>query len=1771
MTEQGGRAGAVEGLDLTKPPKYCPQCQKSDVKSKVKKFRMSDGSLVIMCKSDKCPWPFSEYSKEEVTIDQENNKEDKKAETIPVELATSAASTKTTPAAINEQENKKKRKKDKVDAPTVRVSPEGKKIKVKEKHNGDKANKEHPSTIPCSTTVKTFCDKDALHNDSPSDSSRVQVTSVELSDVGKQGVSPNNAAETPKIHKPTVCSPGSSKQGGDEDPPPPSDDQFFTAIPVAVRQPLRLPKHAAHILDSRILPDPAAEEGLETDSVSSDDGAEAGDLDELDLEGSDSELESLVSECSTMSTVSDVSVDGRGSGAGKGKIKKRGKKKKRKDRRKQHTGKCSKEMCRGSDIGGAVRGLDTTPGEADISDANPDITNSCMIPIAEAALAPPADSSALHENASPAPTTTEEQETSAVVEDGAVIDENVEIDFVVEEDADMEAASSYTDDDYVEVNEADLDWALAQSQAATATGETDGGSNVIIHKDDEVEVVFIQDDGGHQDQERIGRGDRPASVSFLDKVTGTSAKFPVVHIEEDEAQHLVNVVLHQASKYKLKFHNVAAELVLESRFVVSAGALDRNVVKHVEKCFTKRSINKYKIKGKRKGSPRKKLEKIVQGKPKSNEVLSPLSKTDAGLFADLSPQHVPAVEHNEPSEGSSRQETNRNQESRDEEEETISVFKKPLDPVRSYQSPRADRFHHRADWSPRRAMSPTKPVASPQYCYTLMDPLSPMPATPKAADGGGGDGDEAVSTPPRNTLGNGAVATKSQQEHSEINQVSDNSLHESQESGNNAVIVNNANSKQNSENATQSQLDLPEEAEEEPSVLQSLSNRLMMNFGIDIEATMVSEESSVHVPTLALLNFEEEDSEYGFVKKVGSGTTERLPGDDVTVAEETELSNCVFHVAQSASISLPERSGTLEIKKHGTNKIFLTSDSDKIEAHNMQRKDTVYHVKVRRPKAKYGDGWFIWKDWKVDTELLSNFHSYLEGLKEKWNSGDYIRALLDEKHENQQDEHLDDIITFFVHVFMKVYYMKKRYGVRLEKGLDFVRTRYGQEQKVFQDLCREVFEGMRFRPESVDLRKVLSNTTVAKLISPKAPAGHYIQTLPPGVAEQMASSVLGAGPISLKHEPREPVEPTSVQSVVGTPNPANTTKSEYSVGVNTHGTSVAMLNSVETASPEESPIGSGTICLQFFFENPLDGTKTSFKPVYVRNDDDVNSVVALVSEKAGDYKHRLGLIKKPVNYYSEAVKARSRLEPQVVRYIEQCFTKRGMKELRAGYKKKSYPRRRRNIIVLPKSDIKNEKLRPTDSVEEIDEAEVSQDEEEEEFEEPVEKEPLRDRYISDDDDTKRVLEARVFGRKLPKVKIREKALKRTSKQWHERGLHDKANSDKALLAVDMMLDRDERGPKSSLKLSSLLKPSRRRARPRQDSSPSSSDSDEQFFDENKKSYYVNKDNQNVRTSKRLRAKYDTCPKSKSISGEDSEEERVPSEEPGSKSVVAPPTESPSPTRRVTFSSISTQEISEISRSLSRLSRPNSADYGRPDSHNSRPGSSFSRPSSQLSDRPASRLLNKSRRHFGVKIDEIEEPKPDSPVRTPKLRHQEKAAKAAQESLFPRTKSPFSTAPSKDEEEIEVPAAALSTPLQKFDQVNVRKSKQKKVEKMLEKQKKKAEKNEKKRLRGYGEKSSKTSNDEKSSDKTVHVKKSAVTKEESDLIANLLLEAEMAVKSEQKVNMTEEKTETAMVQSIEYKEDNNAAASSSIADFELAAHGIQEDHDQPEIDEILSTL
>ena len=42
-------------LDPQNPPKYCPQCARSGIKSKVKKFKMDPNSeeVVIMCKNEK--------------------------------------------------------------------------------------------------------------------------------------------------------------------------------------------------------------------------------------------------------------------------------------------------------------------------------------------------------------------------------------------------------------------------------------------------------------------------------------------------------------------------------------------------------------------------------------------------------------------------------------------------------------------------------------------------------------------------------------------------------------------------------------------------------------------------------------------------------------------------------------------------------------------------------------------------------------------------------------------------------------------------------------------------------------------------------------------------------------------------------------------------------------------------------------------------------------------------------------------------------------------------------------------------------------------------------------------------------------------------------------------------------------------------------------------------------------------------------------------------------------------------------------------------------------------------------------------------------------------------------------------------------------------------------------------------------------------------------------------------------------------------------------
>ena len=70
--------------------------------------------------------------------------------------------------------------------------------------------------------------------------------------IPKDATETKEASVAAKANNKTICP---SSQETTKQPPPPLDDSdVFSRLPVAVRQPLRLPRHAAHILDSRINP-----------------------------------------------------------------------------------------------------------------------------------------------------------------------------------------------------------------------------------------------------------------------------------------------------------------------------------------------------------------------------------------------------------------------------------------------------------------------------------------------------------------------------------------------------------------------------------------------------------------------------------------------------------------------------------------------------------------------------------------------------------------------------------------------------------------------------------------------------------------------------------------------------------------------------------------------------------------------------------------------------------------------------------------------------------------------------------------------------------------------------------------------------------------------------------------------------------------------------------------------------------------------------------------------------------------------------------------------------------------------------------------------------------------------------------------------------------------------------------------------------------------------------------------------------------------------------
>lgn len=267
------------------------------------------------------------------------------------------------------------------------------------------------------------------------------------------------------------------------------------------------------------------------------------------------------------------------------------------------------------------------------------------------------------------------------------------------------------------------------------------------------------------------------------------------------------------------------------------------------------------------------------------------------------------------------------------------------------------------------------------------------------------------------------------------------------------------------------------------------------------------------------------------------------------------------------------------------------------------------------------------------------------------------------------------------------------------------------------------------------------------------------------------------------------------QTVTESQPPSSVAQSSIMVSsvYNDGGCSVQMA-SVCPTTPGEA-IGQGPKVLQFFYQNPVDDIKIGFPPVRVTTEEEVNCVVALVTEKAEEYNRRnhLAYKGKQVQYYSSAVQARSILDQEIVRHIEKCFTKKGMKESRTDRKKRSYPKRK-EIIKVPQDYFK------------VKEYNDYEDEEIEEEADNVEE------YNPTETEMKSVLEAKVFGGQMPITIRRSKPPRKGVSERKGRGGRNEninKNVPKTLVlgAVEYMLGNkvcDGEKKQTQLNLSSLF-------------------------------------------------------------------------------------------------------------------------------------------------------------------------------------------------------------------------------------------------------------------------------------------------------------------------------------------------------------------------------
>ena len=294
-------------------------------------------------------------------------------------------------------------------------------------------------------------------------------------------------------------------------------------------------------------------------------------------------------------------------------------------------------------------------------------------------------------------------------------------------------------------------------------------------------------------------------------------------------------------------------------------------------------------------------------------------------------------------------------------------------------------------------------------------------------------------------------------------------------------------------------------------------------------------------------------------------------------------------------------------------------------------------------------------------------------------------------------------------------------------------------------------------------------------------------------------------------------------------------------------------------------VGTGPKILQFFYQNPVDGIKIGFPPVRVTTSEELECVMALIEEKAEVFNRRNypDLKWKPVKYTTLSVQARSILRQDIISHIEKCFTKKGMKDMVPGRKKKAYPKRSQ-IIKVPsiKQDNKDIKEEQKEYFESDDEREMEVDKvhdlpeyilptspdidegidlEYERFSGLPPKvntesegnkirnldevydlpdEPINEYVLPTKHNVDEGLEYEMFSGQLPKVKIKSKGKKLLNRERKGRGGRNEViNQDNLFLGVvDQLLDKTKNSVKEegTLDLKSLFKQRGQRKKKNQD-------------------------------------------------------------------------------------------------------------------------------------------------------------------------------------------------------------------------------------------------------------------------------------------------------------------------------------------------------------------